>query len=311
MTVSVIICAYNRNASLVQAVASVINQTTTPHEIIVVDDGSTPEVKLPDYRNLKLIRHGQNCGAAAARNTGIRAASGEYVAFLDSDDFWRPTKLENQRQLLLNAPSDVCGAFSAYKYHREDGALRAGVVKTPQVDDWLDYFCKGLRSGPGSTLMVKRRVFDDIGGFDEGMERLEDWDWLLRAARRFKFVTTANVLSDVVCSGSPAPDLHLRALDRIAGRHVERMPNARYRRTLEAAIAIEAAAAHVHERRLIHAGQKVMASLIAPRVVVGELFRTVQMSLSQDHEQVARSNFDPTACCAPASQWLRTAREMA
>ncbi|MEE9589708.1 MAG: glycosyltransferase family 2 protein [Hyphomicrobiaceae bacterium] len=301
MTVSVIICACNRNISLNRAVASVINQTLAPHEIIIVDDGSSPDGALPDHLNMKLIRHGKNCGIAAARNTGIRAASGEYVAFLKAGDTWRPSKLEHQVRLLSNAPPDVCGAFSSFEYHRDTGALRAGIVETPQVDDWLGCFCKGLRSGPGSTLMAKRRVFDDIGYFDEGLEQLEDWDWLLRAAKRFKFQTTARVLSDVVCSASPAPGRHLRALDRIAARHVERMPDARYRRTLEAALAIEAAAAHLHERRLIEAAQKVMASLVAPRVIVGELFRTIRMSRPQGRGHVARSNFDPITSCPPAS----------
>lgn len=310
MTVSVIICAYNRNASLVPAVASAIHQTLPPHEIIVVDDGSSPEVRLPDYPNLKLIRHKTNRGASAARNTGIQHASGRYVAFLDSDDIWRPEKLERQVESLCGAGEDVCGIFSSYQYHRPEQALRGGIIETPQVDDWLDYFCRGLRSGPGSTLMVKRHVFEDIGGFDERFRRLEDWDWLLRAAKKFQFQSISDVLADVVFSGSPASDVHLEALGCVAARHIGDMPRARYRRTLEAAIAVEAAAALVHEGRFNQAARKLIASLIAPRIVVSELLRTIQLMRSQTNDQATRTSFDRIVDTASTSEWARSAQMM-
>jgi len=101
-TVSVIIPTYNRAHLVGRSIQSVINQTYQDFEIIVVDDGSTDntediikEFQKKDKR-IKHIKHNKNKGGSAARNTGIRAARGEYIAFLDSDDEWMPTKLEKQ-----------------------------------------------------------------------------------------------------------------------------------------------------------------------------------------------------------------------
>lgn len=159
--------------------------------------------------------------------------------------------------------------------------------------------------------MVKRRVFDEIGGFDEGFRRLEDWDWLLRAAQRFKFESVSDVLADVVFSGSPASDLHLKALDCVAARHIEDMPSARYRRTLQSAIAVEAAAALMHERRFRKAARKLMSSLIAPRVMAGEVLRTIQLKRSQANTQALEASFDRITERLSTSEWARSAKTMA
>ncbi|MBR9846818.1 MAG: glycosyltransferase family 2 protein, partial [Algicola sp.] len=97
--VSAVIPTLNRSNYLREAVISVINQSYPVFEIIVVDDGSTEDIRqaLSDINGpIKIVRHEQNKGHAAARNTGIREAQGDYVAFLDSDDLWLPQKLEIQ-----------------------------------------------------------------------------------------------------------------------------------------------------------------------------------------------------------------------
>ncbi|KAA2234782.1 glycosyltransferase family 2 protein [Salinarimonas soli] len=112
--VTVIIPAYNRAPSLRRAVQSVLDQTHAAWDLLIVDDGSTdrPDEAIAEFRDprISIIRHGTNRGVSAARNTGIAAARGRFVAFLDSDDVWLPQKLERQVAAVLAAP-DPDGVF--------------------------------------------------------------------------------------------------------------------------------------------------------------------------------------------------------
>src|SRR3569833_81721 len=112
MKVSVVIPAWNAQACLSRAIRSVLAQTLPPFEILVVDDGSTdatPSLVRQFGSPVRLIHQG-HAGAAAARNTGIAAASGEYIAFLDADDEWLPRKL--QRQMSLHRDHELVLSFS-------------------------------------------------------------------------------------------------------------------------------------------------------------------------------------------------------
>src|SRR6185437_6540351 len=99
-TISVIIPLYNRREEIGRAIASALRQSRAPHEVVVVDDasrdGSADAVAALGDTRIRLLRHEQNRGAAAARNTGIEAATGEWIALLDSDDEWEPEKLARQ-----------------------------------------------------------------------------------------------------------------------------------------------------------------------------------------------------------------------
>ncbi|GAH74960.1 unnamed protein product, partial [marine sediment metagenome] len=110
-TVSVIIPTYNRAYLIGRAIQSVLNQTYQDFEIIVVDDGSTDDTEeiVRSFKDKRIgyVRHEKNKGAAAARNTGIKAAKSEYIAFQDSDDEWLPEKLEKQMKVFENAPPEV------------------------------------------------------------------------------------------------------------------------------------------------------------------------------------------------------------
>lgn len=194
--VSVVIPVFNRQELLLRAVRSVLAQTVRDFELIVVDDGSSEPIaeavtKLsPDA---VYLRHKHNRGAAAARNAGIARASGHYIAFLDSDDEWHPEKLE--RQLAFMRRHSECRA-SCTGFALVDEEL-ARTKRTPPAMTDLDDLLWGCRISPGSTLMVERSLFDLAGPHDETLRRLEDWDWLLVAARHTPILGLADILVSV------------------------------------------------------------------------------------------------------------------
>ena len=116
--ISVVLPTYNRAWDLKRAIDSVLDQTYPHFELIVVDDGSSDETiemmnEIKDERIL-FIKHQVNKGAAASRNTGIRASKGSYIAFLDSDDMWSADKLEKQYELLSKSKPSVGGSVTYY-----------------------------------------------------------------------------------------------------------------------------------------------------------------------------------------------------
>ena len=187
--VSVVIPTFNRVDFIEKCVSSVINQTSNPREIIVIDDGSsdgTWEVLRQmgfnrSFRNntkLKYIykSHG---GVSSARNVGIRISNHEYVAFLDSDDSWKKNKLERQlKSLELNC-------FSCRISHTDEIWIRNGVRVNPMkkhTKSGGNIFRKCLKMcciSP-STSLVHKSVFGDIGYFDENLKACEDYDFWLR-----------------------------------------------------------------------------------------------------------------------------------
>src|SRR5262249_27493026 len=118
--VSVVIPTFNRQQVILRAIHSVLRQSLSPHEILVVDDASSDETValvegLKDPR-IQVFRHEINRGPAAARNTGIRAATGKWIALLDSDDEWSTDKLHLQVNTLLSATPEVKGCVCGYRF---------------------------------------------------------------------------------------------------------------------------------------------------------------------------------------------------
>lgn len=185
--VSVIIPVFRRQEPGVAALRSVLAQTGVDLEVVLVDDGSPEPFALPadlkDHPAIRLIRQ-PNGGPAAARNCGIGAARGDWIAFLDSDDLWRPGKLSGQL------------AFGREKDASDDAALCAIVCGFSQVDEAVGRrrdripvasasitdFASGCWFAPGSTTLVRRRAFAVVGEMDRALRRLEDLDWFLRLA---------------------------------------------------------------------------------------------------------------------------------
>lgn len=196
--VSVVIPTYNRGTTIRDSVGSVLRQTFTDLELIVVDDCSSDNTLdvLRDIQDprLRIERHDVNKGSSAARNTGIRVAKAPYVAFQDSDDEWLPTKLERQVAALEAAgpkyKAVYCGmlVMGTEEILQKKGVIRPSVryVPSAQIDVVEgDLLSSLLRYSVISTqtLMVQRDVLNAIGGFDEQLRALEDWECAIRISQ--------------------------------------------------------------------------------------------------------------------------------
>ena len=201
-TVSVVIPCYNRAGLIPRAVASVQAQDYQEIEIILVDDGSSDDtlsvaeqLHRQDNR-VRYILHDRNKGEAAARNTGIRAASGEYIAFLDSDDEWLPGKLESQVRALSGAPANVAAVSARHLLVDDDG-------KETIVRDWtevtpitcLNLLAKGCGLSMGNTFLVRANVFSDVGYFDETLRLFVDLDWLCALTQKYQVMMLPGVVA--------------------------------------------------------------------------------------------------------------------
>jgi glycosyltransferase involved in cell wall biosynthesis len=200
--VSIIIPVFNRSRLVHRAIQSVLNQSYKNFELIVVDDGSSDNLvsslsRIKDAR-LRLVSHTENKGTSAARNTGIFEAQGQYIAFLDSDDYWLPNKLACQLEFLLSSNDEVrlcCTAYKIVSQRHPKGEIYFGKPTITEKD-----MLQGCRVSPGTTLLAERGLFDEVGPMNEKMSRLEDWDWLLLCLRVTN-IKTLNVVLSVVDYG--------------------------------------------------------------------------------------------------------------
>jgi glycosyltransferase involved in cell wall biosynthesis len=198
--VSVVVPIFNSERTLTRAIDSVLAQTLSDWEIILVDDGSTDgtadliaQTKLDRVTH---IRHPQNRGAAAARNSGIAAARGRWIAFLDSDDVWKPDKLERQIAALeRHGDQNVMGCATGYSLHKNGRDLTVSLRMA--ANQFRHQILYGCTISPGTTLLVERSVFDEIGMFNPALRKLEDWDWLLRFAERYELLFVPDVLAEI------------------------------------------------------------------------------------------------------------------
>ncbi len=199
--VSVILPTYNRTRTLGDAMASVLGQSFTDLELIVVDDGSTEDVeavvrRLGDKR-VRFIRKEKNAGAAAARNTGTALARGSFVAFQDSDDLWLPGKLARQVERLQKLPADV-GAITGPKIlvgrnerfiYGKELVCRAPAAGTPlRLDeDQIGHLLRENRISVQCSLF-RRQSLGDGPWFDGCARANEDWEFAIRLARRTRII---------------------------------------------------------------------------------------------------------------------------
>ena len=287
--VSVVVPIYNSARTIERAIGSVAIQTFSDLEIVVVDDGSTDQggelVAQYGITNLSLIKHPQNRGAAAARNTGIAAARGRLVAFLDSDDTWKCDKLERQIAAVdLAKPSILHACSTGYFLHKRNQTLAVKLDLSPS--QFRRDILFGCTISPGTTLLVDRRVFDEIGYFDEGLRRLEDWDWLLRFARRdgCEMVVLPEPLADIY-DEHQTPELSQGAVDEvmhsIARIAEKQMPafKGTARKQLRSTLLIETAARLYRLGRPLSAMSYVLAGLAVYPHRNAVFFRTLWRSV--------------------------------
>jgi len=193
-TVSVIVPTYNRVHLLGRALQSIVTQTYGDFEVIVVDDGSTDNtgdfIRNFSALDIRYIRHEKNKGEAAARNTGVLAAKGEFIAFLDSDDEWLPEKLQKQMDVFRDLPPHVGIVYSDMCEIERNGKKRLWKSPTFMPEDGrfyrraLNYQVYGI--GIGSAI-VRKSCFERVGLFDERLSYYVDFDFFIRLSREFCF----------------------------------------------------------------------------------------------------------------------------
>jgi glycosyltransferase involved in cell wall biosynthesis len=183
--VSVVIPTYNRCNWLSRAIESVLRQTYSPFELIVVDDGSTdgtPELLEAYGDGIRVIRK-ENTGVSGARNAGIRAAKGELIALLDSDDRWLPEKLEHQVAFFKASPrAMIC--------QTEEIWIRNGIRVNPKrrhrkFSGMIFEKTLALCLVSPSAVMIRTALFREVGLFDENLPACEDYDLWLRICWKY------------------------------------------------------------------------------------------------------------------------------
>ncbi len=227
--VTVVVPTHERETSLVLAVRSVLGQTFTDFELLLVDDGSGADFAAmlagpsEDVR-FEVIRSDENRGPAAARNLGIARARGAYIAFLDSDDIWLNDKLERQLAFMEAQPISprvCCTGYRVVTPFRPAGETR---VSRPAVR--FSDLLWGCGLSPGSTMVVEKSLFDEVGLFDESLRRLEDWDWLLRCVQKTPVTVMPGVLA--IVHASAREDYPLEAVLDSASRIRDYVDRGRY-----------------------------------------------------------------------------------
>ena len=194
--VSVIMAAYNAAATIEASVRSVLEQSMENIELIVVDDGSIDETRAVlegiDDPRIRVISQ-DNAGPSAARNRAVAEARGEFVACIDADDLWAADKIELQVQALRATPEasvaygwvDIIDSQSRFAYSDQrvthEGNVYAELLHTNFIFS-------------GSNTMIRKSVFERLGGFDESLRAVEDWEFHVRLAAEYEFVGIPRVL---------------------------------------------------------------------------------------------------------------------
>jgi len=206
--ISVIIPTFNGSQNIRRAIMSALNQTYPNIEIIVVDDGSTDNtvevVKDIKDERIKLLRHSTNKNGSAARNTGIRASNGEYIAFLDDDDEWFPEKLFKQMEYLKQKdPKEYKAVVCGHTIEKGDKVRR--VFATKEGNLTKEILMMQVSMGLGSTLLMHKDAIEEIGFFDERYLRHQDLEFTLRYLRRYKLAAVKECYAKIHGhSGNPS-----------------------------------------------------------------------------------------------------------
>jgi len=181
MKISVVIPTYNRYDFLKRALASVFAQTYQPSEIIVIDDGSTDNTSdiKQDFPSIKYF-YQKNCGVSSARNLGIKKASYEWIAFLDSDDEWHPQKLKEQ-VLFHKQNQDILMSYTDERWIRDSKEVKIPKKFKKHGGDIFNECLSHCIIAPSASI-VHKSLFDKVGLFDEELEVCEDYDLWLRIA---------------------------------------------------------------------------------------------------------------------------------
>lgn len=187
--VSVVIPAFNAGKFIEQAVDSVLAQTYSNYEIIIVDDGSSDDTveRLRSYGDKVTVISQPNRGVSSARNAGIMRARGEWIAFLDADDYWEPEKLEKQVNFIKQNP-DMILVHTGKRLFDEKGTVEYDEASYHQLRQSADFRSLLVRNCINtSSVMVRKDIVVEAGMFDSTIRHFEDQDLWLRLAKKGRF----------------------------------------------------------------------------------------------------------------------------
>ncbi len=185
--ISVIIPTFNRGHCLEESIRSVRDQNFPDFELIVVDDGSvdnTIEV-VNQFPDIRFIRLDKNRGVSFARNCGLKQAQGDWIAFLDSDDLWKKGKLQAQVQWVNQHPD--CYAVYTDEIWVRNGVRVNQMKKHQKYSGEIFQYCLPLCIVSPSSVLLRTKMLNEVGGFDESMLVCEDYDLWLRIAKQYPF----------------------------------------------------------------------------------------------------------------------------
>lgn len=204
MKISVIIPTFGKPVFLEQSINSVLKQTFKDFELIIVDDNNpNSEARFETERiiskfihkdvRVKYIQHVKNKNGAAARNTGFSVAKGEYIALLDSDDFYMPRRLEMCYCAMKTAPDSVAGVYTGCEfrrngkvYNRYTSVLSGNFLKEVLACTFM--FCTG------SNIFVRKSVVNELNGFDTAFQRQQDYEFLVRLFEKYSLIAIPEIL---------------------------------------------------------------------------------------------------------------------
>lgn len=194
--VSAIITTYERPENLYRAIRSVLNQSYENIEIIVVDDNNeNSKYRIETEKIIKSFlkkgihihyyKHKKNKGGSAARNTGIKNSKGSYIAFLDDDDEWTPEKVKKQVETLNNSNNKIGAVYTGIKLIKQNNNFE-NLIFHKRGNQLKNLLLNLFTPGSTSTLMFKKKVLDELNGFDETFQRHQDLEILIRLFRNYE-----------------------------------------------------------------------------------------------------------------------------
>lgn len=199
--VSIIVPTYRRPRFLARALASVYAQSYPHWELIVVDDNPPEsaarrdtEALMAGHSRARYLKHPHNRGGSAARNTGISAARGAYLAFLDDDDAWLPDKLARQVAILAQAAPEVALVYTGIRQLDPEGHCK-GETRPNLAGNLLVPLMRGNLIGTTSSVLCRRAALAAIGGFDEQLAASQDYDLFFRLAQHYQFAVIPEPLT--------------------------------------------------------------------------------------------------------------------
>ncbi|MFC7357642.1 glycosyltransferase family 2 protein [Jejudonia soesokkakensis] len=203
---SVVIAVYNKEKYIGNTLQSVLEQTFTDFEIIIVNDGSTDksETIINSFKDSRISYYSQkNAGAGAARNTAIQKATAPFIALLDADDLWDTTYLEEQNRLILKYPSQhVYACNSKVQDKNQYLNLSYSVPITEKEDLVVNFFVASTINSiiNSSTTVLKKVVFETVGFYDTSINSGEDTDLFIRIGLQYAIVFSPKILVTIVRS---------------------------------------------------------------------------------------------------------------